>query len=141
MVKSANEVMQEIIYSSVADALAALKAASGGVPNTLLRDINAIHVNSTFADLPKELQAAIAASVRAAFTRLMKEGYNVSSGQAPAPVRRESPNVPRGPRPPHRGGPRRDGPGGPRRDGPGGPRREGPGGRNGNQRGPKPRGK
>ena|SRR5687768_7737678 len=149
MIKSANEVMQEIVYSSIVDALAALKAASGGVPNTLLRDINAIHVNSTFADLPKELQAAIAASVRAAFTRLMKEGYNVSSGQAAPPVRRDSPNVPRGPRPPHRGGPRRDGPGGPRRDGPGGPRRDtpggrrdGPGGRGGNHpRGPKPGGK
>jgi hypothetical protein len=128
MIRSANEVMQEIVYAAIVDALTALKAASKGVPNTLLRDINAIHANSTFADLPPELQAAITASVRSAFTRLLKEGYSVTSGHAPPPVRRE-PHIPsRGPRPPQRGGPRRDGPGGPRRDGPGGPRRDGPAG-------------
>lgn len=127
MTRSANEVMQEIVYAAIVDALTALKAASKGVPNTLLRDINAIHANSTFADLPKELQDAIAASVRGAFTRLLKEGYSVSTG-APAPPRRDPPQVPRGPRAPHRGGPRREGPSGPRREGPGGPRRDGPGG-------------
>ncbi len=46
------------------DALDALKSASKGVPNTLLRDIGAIHANSTFGDLPKELQAAISARIR-----------------------------------------------------------------------------
>ena len=96
MPKSANEVMQEIVFSAVLDALGALKAASKGLPNTLLRDIGALHANTTFADLPPELQAAITASTRAAFTRLLKEGYNVSSGQ-PEPRRAPAPR-PDGPR-------------------------------------------
>ena len=85
MIKSATEVMQEIIYSATLDSLAALKAASKGLPNNMLRDLNAIHANTTFADLPKELQASIVASVRAAFTRLLREGYAVSSAQAAPP--------------------------------------------------------
>jgi len=83
MIKSATDVMQEIIFSAVLDAIAALKAGSKGLPNTLLRDLNAIHANTTYADLPPELQSAISASVRAAFSRLLKEGYSVSSGTAP----------------------------------------------------------
>lgn len=82
--------MQEIIFSAVIDSIMALKAASKGMPNTLLRDLNAIHANTTFADLPKDLQAAIGASVRAAFARLLKEGYSVSSGQI-APPRHSPP--------------------------------------------------
>jgi len=106
MAKSATDIMQEIIFSAVTDALEALKSSSKGVPNALLRDVNAIHANSTFADLPKELQSAIAASVRAAFNRLMKEGYSVSQGQ-PEPPRRP-------PERPTRPGPRK--PSGPRND-------------------------
>ena len=94
MTKSATDVMQEILFSAILDSLAALKAASKGVPNTLLRDLNALHANATFADLPKELQASITASVRAAFTRLLREGYAVSNAQAaPAPPPRD--RVPR----------------------------------------------
>ena len=66
MPKAATDVMQAIIFSAVADAFDALKAASKGVPNTMLRDIQAVHRNATFADLPKELQDAINASVPAA---------------------------------------------------------------------------
>lgn len=91
MSKSATDVMQEIIFAAVVDALDALKAASKGMPNTLLRDVNAIHTNSTFADLPKELQATVLASVRGAFNRLLKEGYSVSPGNAPPP---RAPNRP-----------------------------------------------
>jgi hypothetical protein len=86
MTKSATDVMQDIIFSASIDTIVALKSASKGMPNTLLRDLNAIHANTTLPDLPKELQATINASVRAAFTRLLKEGYSVSSGQA-APAR------------------------------------------------------
>ncbi len=89
MTKSATDVMHEIILSAVTDALEALKSASKGMPNTLLRDINAIHPNAAFADLPRELQAVISANVRAAFNRLLKEGYSVSQGQA-APARAPS---------------------------------------------------
>jgi hypothetical protein len=125
MIKSATDVMQDIVFSAVIDSIGALKAASKGVPNTLLRDLNSVHANTTLADLPPELQAAIATNVRAAFTRLLKEGYNVAPAggiQAPRtpppprPVSRDAqrhrrpsspppkpggndPTKPRGPRP------------------------------------------
>jgi hypothetical protein len=112
MTKSATDVMQEIIFAAVVDSLDALKGASKGVPNTLLRDIGAIHTNSTFADLPKELQATITASVRGAFNRLLKEGYSVAPRDAAPPPRPPAGGQP--PRPP-RGGPRGAPPGGNRR--------------------------
>ena len=109
MTKSATDVMHEIILSAVTESLEALKSASKGMPNTLLRDINAIHPNAAFADLPRELQAVITANVRAAFNRLLKEGYSVSQGQ-PAPVRAPSPSGPTpGNRRPRADAPRRDG--------------------------------
>ena len=85
MRKSATEIMQEIVAAAFLDAIAALKAASRGLPNNLLRDLNAIHANTTLADLPDEVQKAISASVRAAFSRLQKEGYSVSGGEPAAP--------------------------------------------------------
>ena len=133
MPRAANDVMQSILFSAVLDGLAALKRASGGLPNQLLRDVQAIHPNVTFADLPKELQDQLAESTRAAFTQLLKEGYavgprdqmrttrpidRVPERQRPGPSDRRGP--PRGPR---RGPPSGDGPNkGPR--GPG----AGPGG-------------
>ena len=113
MKKSATEVMQEIVFSAVIDAIAALKAASKGVPNTLLRDLNSVHVNTTFGDLPPELQAAISANVRSAFARLLKEGYSVSGGE-PSPSRHAPPPRDRVPqsRPQRRPPPKRDGPDG-----------------------------
>jgi len=129
MPKAATDVMQAIIFSAVADAFDALKAASKGVPNTMLREIQAVHRNATFADLPKELQDAINASVRAAFTQLLKEGYAVapSQGHGSRPIDRvpERERRDRPARPDDRRGSR-----GPRR-GPG----QGPG------RGPRPGGK
>ena len=59
MPRAATDVMQSVIFSAVLDAIAALKDASGGLPNNLLRQVQAIHNNVTFADLPKELQDAI----------------------------------------------------------------------------------
>ncbi|HEX8625125.1 MAG TPA: hypothetical protein VF782_08605 [Allosphingosinicella sp.] len=85
MRKSATEIMQEIVAAAVLDAIAALKTASKGLPNNLLRDLNAIHANTTLADLPPEVQNAVSASVRAAFSRLQKEGYSVSGGEPAAP--------------------------------------------------------
>ena len=81
MPRAANDVMQSIIFSAVLDGLAALKRASAGLPNQLLRDVQAIHANVTFADLPKELQDAIAETTRTAFTQLLKEGYAVGPRQ------------------------------------------------------------
>lgn len=77
MARAATDVMQSIIFSAVLDAVEALKAGSRGLPNQMLRDIQAIHPNITFADLPKALQSAIAASTRSAFTQLLREGYAV----------------------------------------------------------------
>ena len=128
MPRSANEVMQAIVLSAILDAIAALKRASKGLPNKLLRDVQAIHPNVTFADLPKELQDQIAESTRAAFTQMLKEGYAVGPRQQ-MQVSRPMDRVPERPRLGDRRGPsgrprhpRGDGPGkGPR--GPGGPSR------------------
>lgn len=129
MERAASEVMQSVIFSAVIDALQSLKRASGGLPNQLLRDVQAIHPNVTFADLPKELQDQIAESTRSAFTSLLKEGYAVGPKQqmqqtrpmdrVPERDRRGPPRgLPqgqrRGGRPPKGGGPddRPSGPGG-----------------------------
>ena len=135
MPRAANDVMQSIIFSAVLDAVAALKRASGGLPNQLLRDVQAIHPNVTLADLPKELQDQIAESTRAAFASLLKEGYAVGprqQQQAARPMDRVPDRRGTGTRPPPRG-PRRNGP--PRGDDPDRPR--GPGGPGGRPRKPK----
>jgi hypothetical protein len=126
MQRAANDVMQSVLFSAVLDAVAALKAASGGLPNQLLRDVQAIHPNITFADLPKEVQEAIGHSTRAAFSQLLKEGYavgprgevqasrpmdRVPERQRPGPSDRRGP--PRGPSQGHRRGGRPPKGGGP----------------------------
>jgi hypothetical protein len=129
MARAANDVMQSIIFSAILDGIAALKRASGGLPNQLLRDVQAIHPNVTFADLPKELQDQIAENTRAAFTQLLKEGYAVGPRQQMQTTRpmdrvpeRQRPTDRRGPpRGPRRGPP--SGEGGDRPRGPGGPSR------------------
>ena len=134
MTKSATDLMQEIIFSSLIDAVAALRTASRGVPNAMLRDVQAIGPNTGLGDLPKELQASIQESVRQAFNRLLKEGYSVSPGRpAPPPIRPRPQGAP-GSRPQSPGG---RPPGGPR------PPRNGNGPRPGGdrtRRPPKPRG-
>ena len=129
MPRAANDVMQSIIFSAVLDGIAALKRASGGLPNQLLRDVQTIHPNVTFADLPKELQDQIAETTRSGFTQLLKEGYAVGPRQQMQQTRpmdrvpeRQRPNDRRGPpRGPRRGPP--NGEGGDRPRGPGGPSR------------------
>ena len=81
MQRAANDVMQSIIFSAVLDALAALKRASGGLPNQLLRDVQAIHPNVTFADLPKELQDRSPRARARRSPQLLKEGYAVGPRQ------------------------------------------------------------
>ena len=124
MRKSATDVMQDIVAAAVLDAIAALKAASKGLPNNLLRDLNAIHANTTFADLPAEVQNAVSASVRAAFSRLQKEGYSVSGGEPrdapPAEAGSGSAGGPAPPLPPSAAQARRLGPGRPPGKGGGG---------------------
>jgi hypothetical protein len=105
MPRAASDVMQSVIFSAVLDGIAALKRASGGLPNQLLRDVQAIHPNVTQADLPKELQDAIAESTRAAFTALLKEGYAVGPRQQ-MQQSRPIDRVPERQRPDRRGPPR-----------------------------------
>jgi hypothetical protein len=132
MQRAANDVMQSILFSAMLGAIAALKRASGGLPNQLLRDVQAIHPNVTFDDLPKELQEAIAESTRAAFTQLLKEGYAVGPRQqiqASRPLdrvpERDRRGPPRGPAQGHRRGgrPPQGGGGGGKPGGGGGPKR------------------
>ena len=143
MTRAATDVMQSIIFSAILDGVAALKRASGGLPNQLLRDVQAIHPNVTFADLPKELQDQIAESTRAAFTQLLKDGYAVGPRQQMQQTRpldrvpeRDRRGPPRGPSQ----GPRRGGrpSGGGTDDRPNGP---GGGGRPGGGRPRNPKGK
>ena len=130
MQRAASDVMQSVLLSAVIDALEAMKAASGGVPNNMLRDLQSVHRNTTFADLPKAVQDSIAQSVRAAFTQLLKEGYAVGPKQTvqqSRPMDRVPERDRRGPQDrrdfrqkPGRRGPDRPGgaPGGGRRGGP-----------------------
>jgi hypothetical protein len=107
MQRAANDVMQSVLFSAILEGLAALKRASGGLPNQLLRDVQAIHPNVTFADLPKELRDSIAESTRSAFSQLLKEGYAVG----PRQQMQQSRPMDRVPERDRRGPPR--GPGGP----------------------------
>lgn len=47
-----------------------------------VRDLNAIHANTAYSDLPKAVQAAVATSVRDAFVKLKKEGYVVADAKS-----------------------------------------------------------
>lgn len=147
MQKAATEVMQSILFAAIVDAVTALKDASKGVPNTLLRDLQTIHPNTTFADLPKDVQDSIAKSVRSAFSQLLREGYAVAppqQGQRSQPLDRVPERERRGPGADRRfvrSGPGRRGPGdrGPRSGGPksGGPKGGGPKGGPGGGAAPK----
>ena len=136
MPRAASDVMQSIIFSAVMDGFAALKRASGGLPNQLLRDVQAIHSNVTFADLPKELQDQIAQTTHAAFTQLLKEGYAVGPRQQ-MQQSRPLDRVPERQRTNDRRGPPR----GPRRGPPSGGGPDKPGGPGGGRRPRKPKGK
>ncbi|HEX8382214.1 MAG TPA: hypothetical protein VF592_02455 [Sphingomonas sp.] len=100
MSKSATDIMGDIVAAAAIDAVVAFKTASRGVPNALLRDLGAVHPNTTLADLPAEVRAAITGGVRAAFTRLQKEGYVIApagggpTGPAAPPRPRPAPRAP-----------------------------------------------
>ena len=131
MPKAAADVVRSILFSAVIDAIEALRAASKGLPNTMLRDLQSIHRNTAFEDLPKDVQDSIALGVRAAFNELSKEGYAVGPREAiqqSRPMDRVPERERRGP------GDRRGPPRGHRPRGPGAPK--GPGG-NGPGKGPR----
>ena len=123
MARSATDIVQQVINAAVVDAIVALREASQGLPNALLRDLASIHANTAFDDLPPAVQKSVATSVRTAFSQLQKDGYVVAEAksvlQAPprsvpdrntgrpdrAP-RREPPKSDRPRRPPAGGGKR-----------------------------------
>ena len=122
MTKSATDIMQDVINAAVVDAIVALKDASQGLPNALMRDLASIHANAAFADLPPAIQKAVAASVRDAFSRLRKDGYVIAEAKSvlpstPRPAPHRSTDRPdRAPRRgPSKGGPRRPPTGGGKR--------------------------
>jgi hypothetical protein len=82
MAKSATDTVQDIINAAVVDAIVALKDASNGLPNALLRDVDAIHANTALGDLSDAVRSAVASSVRDAFTRLRKDGYVVAEAKS-----------------------------------------------------------
>lgn len=99
--RAATEIVNEALTAAVLDAVAAWKASAGGLTNVLARELGAVHVNATAADLPPAVRAALAASVRDTFQRLLKEGYTISKGGAPTPAPRPvATTVPRGGRAP-----------------------------------------
>lgn len=115
MTKSATDIIHDVINAAVVDAIVALKDASQGMPNALIRDLASIHANTAFGDLPAAVQKAIAASVRGAFSRLQKDGYVIAEAKSvlpsaprPAPMGAAG-RTDRAPRrgPPPPGGPRR----------------------------------
>ncbi len=141
MSKAASEVMQSIIIAAVTEAIEALKGGAKGMPNNLLRDLQSIHPNASFTDLPKSLQDSINLSARAAFTKLSKDGYSVTPTSM-APQSRPMDRVPERQRsgPGDRRGPPRTpgrGPGGGRAPGGG----KGAGGGKGPGQGPRSGGK
>ena len=131
--KAASDVMQSALIAAVVEAIEALKSGAGGLPNNLLRDLQSVHRNAGFADLPKSLQDSINQSVRTAFNQLLKEGYAVgpkAEMQRSQPLDRVPEQDRRAPteRRFPRAGPGRRGPGG--GPGGGGPGRGGrPGGK------------
>ena len=125
MPKAAADVVRSVLFSAVIDAIEALRASSKGLPKNMLRDLQSIHRNTAFEDLPKEVQDSIAQSVRSAFGELLKEGYAVG----PRAAVQHSRPMDRVPERPRHGPGHQD-----RRGPPRGPRR-GPGG-NGPNKGP-----
>lgn len=143
MSKPASEVMQNVIIAAVTEAIEALKAGAKGLPNNLLRDVQSVHPNARFDELPKALQDSINLSVRSAFNQLLKEGYAVGpkSEMQSRPMDRVPERDRRGPPQDRRfvrSGEGRRGPGGPGR-GPGGPGR-GPRPGGGSGKSPRPGG-
>ena len=131
MPKAAADVVRSVLFSAVIDAIEALRAASKGLPNNMLRDLQSIHRNTAFEDLPKEVQDSIAKSVHSAFGELLKEGYAVgprAAVQQSRPMDRVPERERRGPND-RRGPPRGHRPRGPGKPGGNGPSKGPRGGR------------
>jgi hypothetical protein len=116
MAKSATDIVHDAINAAVVDAIVALKAASQGLPNALIRDLASIHANTAFDDLPTPVQKTVAASVRNVLSQLQKGGYVIAEAKSVAPTAVRPAIIAQGGRPersPRRGPPKSGGPGRP----------------------------
>jgi hypothetical protein len=86
MTQSATDIVRDVINAAIVDAIVALKDASQGLPNALMRDLAAIHANTAFGDLPLAVQKAVAFSVRDAFSKLQKNGYVIAEAKSVSPA-------------------------------------------------------
>lgn len=75
--KSAKECMKDAMLAALVETLGALRKEN--VDNALIREVKAIHGNTTFNDLPECARTALHNSVDAAFARLSTEGYVVTT--------------------------------------------------------------
>jgi hypothetical protein len=88
MTKTATQVLQEALFSSLCEAVTAFKQNAGGMPNALARDLAAVHSNTSFDSLPDNVQKAIRDGVQETLKRLQKDGYTVAPKAATVPMRR-----------------------------------------------------
>ncbi len=88
MNKTATQILQEAIFASVCEAIDAFKSNAGGMPNALVRDLLAVHGNTSFDTLPEPVQKAIKDAVQDTLRRLQREGYVVTPKTAPRPLQR-----------------------------------------------------
>jgi hypothetical protein len=109
MARSATEIVHGVINAAVVDAIVALKEASQGLPNALIRDLASIHANTAFSDLPPAIQKAVAASVRNAFSQLQKDGYVIAEAKSVAATTSRPASAGRTDRVPNRGAPKSGG--------------------------------
>lgn len=77
--KSAKEVMQEICFNALVEAVQSMKR--NNIDNGLLREVKALHSNTTFADLPDYVKKSLRDNVDRAFIKLNSEGYVVTPKQ------------------------------------------------------------
>lgn len=92
---SASEVLRAAIFSAFCAGIEAYRQNAGGLPNVLVRDLAAIHGNTSFSDLPEGVQKALRESTDQAFRKLLQSGYTVvlKSEVKPLPKKVVSPEV------------------------------------------------
>lgn len=106
---SANEVLRAAIFSAFCAGVEACRQNAGGAPNVLVRDLSAIHSNTSFSDLPEAVQKALRDSTDQTFRKLLQAGYSVvpksevkspprkiTGGHIPKPRQGKMPSPPRG---------------------------------------------
>ena len=71
---SSRELMQQIVVRSVIEAVQGMKAANAN-DNTLLRELKALHGNTTMEDLPDHLKKLVNELTQSMFGYMNRNGY------------------------------------------------------------------